>query len=96
MFHFDRPVRALLNTRTGKLFAPLKIYNTWFRGVYDSKKAANAGARHLNKEVAELDDGTLSKERLNKYYGFDVEAIKGQYIPVQIKLVEAFKEDEKE
>lgn len=89
-YNFDRPVWALFNTRTGKLFAPLKIYNTWFRGVYDSEKAAKAAARHLNKEVAELDDGTLDAKSLNEFYGFDVAAIKGHYIPVEIKSVEVF------
>ena len=95
MFHFDRPVWALLNTRTGKLFAPLKINMCTFRGLYDSLKAANAGARMLNKRVAELDDGSIEdKEVLNRLYDFDVDSIKGQYIPIQIKLVEAKKYEE--
>lgn len=91
MFQFDRPTWALLNTRTGKLFTPLKIGRCTFRGVYDSLKAAKAGARVLNKTVAELDDGTLPRDKVNKFYGFDVEAIKGEYIPIQICNVEELK-----
>lgn len=88
MFQFDRPVWALLNTRTGKLFTPLKIGRCTFRGVYDSLRAAKAGARVLNKTVAELDDGTLPRDKVNKFYGFDVEAIKGWYEPVEIASVQ--------
>ena len=88
MIKFNREVWGLINTRTGELFAPLKLYNTWFRGVYDSEKAAKAGARLLNKEVAELDDGTLDSKELNEYYGFDVEAVKGVYVPVKLKGAE--------
>ena len=89
-YNFDRPVWALLNTRTNKLFAPLKIGGCWFRGLYDSEKSAKAGARMLNNRVADLDDGTLEPTELNRFYGFDVAAVKGVYIPVEIKLVEVF------
>lgn len=85
MLEFDRPVWGLLNTRTNKLFAPLKIYAVWYRGLYTSEKSAKAAARKLNKEVSELDDGTLSKEFLNKFYGFDVEEVQGEYVPIEIK-----------
>lgn len=88
MFQFDRPTWALLNTKTGKLFAPLKIGRCTFRGVYDSLRAAKAGAKALNKRVAELDDGTLPRDRVNKLYGFDVEAIKGKYEPVEVASVQ--------
>lgn len=90
-YNFDRPVWVLLNTKTNKLFAPLKIGGCTFRGVYDSLKAANAGARMLNKRVAELGNGWSDAERLNRFYGFDVAAIKGHYIPVEIKLVDVSK-----
>lgn len=84
-YNFDRPVWALLNTRTNKLFAPLKIGGCIFRGIYDSLKSAKAGARMLNKRVAGLDDGSLNTKRLNEFYGFDVRAVEGYYIPVEIK-----------
>ena len=83
MFQFDRPVWALLNTRTGKLFTPLKIGRCTFRGVYDSLRAAKAGARVLNKTVDELS--------LNINYGFNVADIKGEYIPIQICNAEELK-----
>lgn len=89
-YNFDRPVWALLNTRTNKLFAPLKIGGCTFRGVYDSLKSAKAGARMLNKRVAGLDDGSLNTKELNEFYGFDVRAVEGYYIPVEIKSVEVF------
>lgn len=79
LIEFDREIWALLNTRTGKLFAPLNISRNWFRGFYDSEKSANAGAKMLNKRIAELDDDS------SDFYGFDVKSVKGVYVPVKLE-----------
>ena len=82
---FDRPTWALLNTRTNKLLAPLRIYGTWYRGLYDSEQGAKLAASKITEVVKYLDDKTLPKDELNEYYGYDVEALQGTYVAIRLK-----------
>ena len=89
MIKFNREVWGLMNTRTGKLFAPLKIGGCWFRGLYDSEKSVKMAVKKLHEQIKKLEKyHNLSKEYCEMSYGNDIDTYFGEYVPVKLKGAE--------
>lgn len=80
---FNNQTYGLLNTRTGKLFSPIRIYGTWYRGLYDSETSAKIAAKKLNTSLKIIYDSLKDYD-----WEFDIDDIYGEYIPIELRGME--------